>query len=171
MGKTRKVRKAPIESATSLPEGTIKSGWVIKKAANGVPRWMPNTSVELNGFKLFSVDHAKKYIGKPITLYSREFKDMWPKQNAWSKPTDSTHMKYKFVPSGDARKGTRKLPGWLRSRKPGVQKGNRFYIDGPVYLCEKAKCDDFLADGLQLDSSNGKTISDDLMSSEMFVKI
>lgn len=171
MAKTRKVRRSPIESATSLPEGTIKSGWVIKKAINGVPRWVQNISVELNGFKLFSVDDAKKNIGKPITLYSREYKDMWPKKNDWLKPADSTHIKYKFVPTGDARKGTRKLTGWLRSRKPAIEKGNSIYIDGPVYLCEKGKCDDYLAEGLQLNSSNGKTISDDLMSSEMFVKI
>ena len=69
MGKTRKVRKAPIESATSLPEGTIKGKWVIKKVTGGSQRWMPITSVELNGFRLFTTDYAAKHIGKPIILY------------------------------------------------------------------------------------------------------
>ena len=70
---TRKIkgRKAPEESATSLPEGTMKEGWVIKKASNGVPRWVLKNSVELNGFRLFTTDIAAKNIGKPLILYLR----------------------------------------------------------------------------------------------------
>ena len=82
-----KTRKAPIESATSLPEGTIKGSWVIKKASNGVPRWMKDVSVELNGFRRLTVDCISD---KPIMLYVREYGDMWPKKNAWTKPENET---------------------------------------------------------------------------------
>jgi len=170
MAKTRKLRKAPDESATSLPEGTMKSGWVIKKASNGVPRWMPSSSVELNGFRLFTTDYAAKHIGKPIILYTREYKDIWPKKNAWTKPEDSTYVKLKFVGNGHAIKGSTKVLDWLKTQKPEIKKGTRFSIDGPVYQCT-SKGDDYLADGLQVDSSNGKIISTDLLGTEVFVKV
>jgi len=161
MTKTRKARKSPIESATSLPEGTIKKGWVIKKASNGVPRWIPDTSVELNGFKLFTVDYAAKHIGESITLYCREYDDMWPKRNAWSK-TEGTYYKLKFVPDGDATKEKTKIEGWLKTQKPAIKKGSHFYINGPV--------SDGL-NGVQVNSRNGKTLSVDFMNTEVFVKV
>ena len=170
MGKTRKVRKAPVESATSLPEGTIKGSWVIKKASNGVPRWMPASSVELNGFRLFTVDLAAKQIGKPVTLFCREYKEKWPSKNAWSKPADSTYMKYTFVPNGDALKGKTRIPGWLRTRTPAVQKGTHFYLDGPLYEGPVNKAN-YLADSIPVNSGDGKVVSVDLMGTETFVKV
>jgi hypothetical protein len=171
-GKTgkRSTRKAPIESATSLPEGTIKDSWVIKQASNGTPRWVPETSVELNGFKLFTVDIAKKHIGKLLTVYSREYKRTWPSKNAWTKPEDSTHIRYTFVPNGDAIIGKTVAKGWLKSGMPAIKKGTQVSIDGPLNLCSNSKCE-YMANGLLLDSYGGKKISDDLMGSDMFVRV
>jgi len=165
MNKTRKVRKSPSESATSLPEGTMKQGWVIKKASNGVPRWVPNTSVELNGFRLFTTDYAAKHIGKKLKLYTREFKDTWPKKSAWSKPEDSTYQIFTFVPNGDAIKEKTKIEGWLKTQKPAIKKDSHFYLDGPVYLGTQ-----YLADGLPVDSRGGKIVSYNLLNTETFVR-
>ena len=117
-----------------------------------------------------TVDYAAKHIGKPITLYCREYKDTWPKKNAWDKPEDSTYIKLKFVPNGDAIKGKTRIPGWLKSRTPMIKKGMRFFIDGPMYECPTSKCDEYLADGLQVDSAEGKIASVDLMGTEVYVK-
>ena len=165
MGKTRKVRKAPIESATSLPEGTIKGKWVIKKVTGGSQRWMPITSVELNGFRLFTTDYAAKHIGKPIILYTREYKELWPSKTAWSKPSDSTYTKLTFVPNGDGIKGKTRIPGWLKTKSPAIKKGDRFALDGPLYDHGK-----YFADSVQVDSSDGKMLSTNLMGTEVFVK-
>jgi len=165
MGKTRKVRKAPVESATSLPEGTIKGKWVIKKVTGGSQRWMPTSSVELNGFRLFTTDYAAKHVGKPIILYCREYKEAWPSKTAWSKPQDSTYTMLTFIPNGDAIKGKTRIPGWLKTKSPAIKKGDRFAIDGPLYEGK-----DLLANGVQVDSSDGKGLSTDLMGTEVFVK-
>lgn len=178
-GKTRKVkadRKGPSDSATAFPEGTIQLGndghmWVTKKSSSGSPRWIPTTSAELNGFKRLTVDYAAKHIGKPITLYCSEYKDMWPKKNDWVKTPDSTYYTMKFIPNGDAVKGKTKIEGWLRAQKPKVQKGMYFNLDGPTYMCNKAKCDDYLADGLQIDSSDGQSLSPQLMNTICYVKV
>ena len=165
MGKTRKVRKAPVESATSLPEGTIKGKWVIKKVTGGSQRWMPISSVELNGFRLFTTDYAAKHIDKPIILYCREYKEVWPSKTAWSKPSDSTYTKVTFVPNGDAIKGKTRIPGWLKTKTPAIKKGDQFAIDGPLYENRT-----HFADSVQVDSSDGKMLSTNLMNTEVFVK-
>ena len=172
-GKTLKAgkRKAPSESATSLPEGTIKGAWVIKKASNGVPRWMPNVSVELNGFRMLTVDHVAKNIGKPIMLYVREYNEMWPKKDAWSKPENETYFAATFVPNGNAINEKTEISGWLKTRKPEIKKGAQFSINGPLHMCHKGKCDDHFADGVQVDSNNGKLMSLNFMNQEVFVKI
>ena len=162
-------RKGPQESATSFPEGTLKGSWVVKKASNGVPRWMPSVSVELNGFRLLTVDHVAKNIGKPIILYVREYHELWPKKNAWAKPEDETYFTAKFVPDGDATSGKTKIPGWLKSRKPEIKKGAHFYVDGQVSLCNRGKCD--IVDGVQVDSIGKKIMSLNFMNQEIFVKV
>jgi hypothetical protein len=155
-----------MESATSMPEGTILNGWVIKKASNGVPRWMPVVSATLNGFRRFTVDYAAKHIGQPITLYCRDYMDMWPKKNAWTKPANPSYMKMKFVPNGDAIKGKTRVSGWLTTQKPVIKKGMHFAIDGPLYESGGA----YFADSLQVDSAGGQLASTNLMSDEVFVK-
>ena len=163
----REARKGPQESATSFAEGTIKDSWVVKKASNGVPRWVPNVSVELNGFRLLTVDYVAKNIGKPITMYVREYHELWPKKNAWTKPEDETYFTAKFVPDGDATNEKTKIPGWLKSRKPEIKKGAHFYINGPVSLCNRGKCD--IVDGVQVDSVGKKIMSLNFMNQEVFV--
>ena len=165
----RGARKGPEESATSFPEGTLKGSWVVKKASNGVPRWMPSVSVELNGFRLLTVDHVAKNIGKPIILYVREYHELWPKKNAWAKSEDETYFTAKFVPDGDATSGKTKIPGWLKSRKPEIKKGAHFYVDGQVSLCNRGKCD--IVDGVQVDSIGKKIMSLNFMNQEIFVKV
>lgn len=139
-----KTRKAPIESATSLPEGTIKGSWVIKKASNGVPRWMKDVSVELNGFRRLTVDCISD---KPIMLYVREYGEMWPKKNAWTKPENETYYTAKFTPT---------------------KKGSS---DGPIYMCRGGVCEDKLGDGLQVDSKGKKLMSLNFMNQEVFVRV
>jgi hypothetical protein len=166
-------RKAPIESATSFPEGTIKGSWVIKCAKNGVPRWVPDVSVELNGFRRLTVDYAAKHIGKPITLYVREYKEMWPMANDWNKPENETYYKATFTPNGDAVSGKTKIDRWLKSRKPAIKKGSHFYVDGTVSICRNGtnKCDDPLPDGVQVDSNGKKLMSLNFMNQELFVNM
>lgn len=164
-------RKAPIESATSFPEGTIKGAWVVKHAKNGVPRWVPDVSIELNGFRRLTVDYSAKHIGKPITLYVREYNEMWPTANAWSKPSDATYWTATFTPNGDAVSGKTKIDGWLKSRKPEIKKGAHFYLDGHVSICRSGVCDDPLPDGVQVDSNGKKLMSFNFMNQEVFVKV
>lgn len=164
--KTRKVRASPAESATSLPEGTIKAGWVTKKAANGVQRWVPEASVELNGFRKLTTDYAAKHIGKSISLYTREYNETWPAKSAWSRPPDSTHVVFQFVPDGDGLVGARRLNGWLKTQKPEVKRGTVFSISGPVL--EKGK---HLVDGVQVDSVGKRLLSTNFMNTEVFVRV
>jgi hypothetical protein len=166
--KTRKMkttRKSPTESATSVPEGTIKGGWVTKKAVNGVPRWVPETSVELNGFRKFTTDYAAKHVGSPITLYTREYKERWPSATAWSRKEDSTHVIMQFVPNGDALVGTKRLTGWLKTQKPAIKDRTMFFIDGPVSYMKGA----YIADGMQVDSVSKKLVTTNIMNTETFV--
>jgi len=164
--KTRKVRAGPVESATSVPEGTINGGWVTKKASNGVQRWIPEASVELNGFRKFTADYAAKHIGKSITLYTREYKEAWPSKADWSRPADSTHVTFQFVPNGDALAGAKRLSGWLKTQKPEVKKGTVFLIDGPLSLKGA-----YFADGVQMDSFGKKLLSVNFMNTEVFVRV
>ena len=84
--KTKKaLRPSPSESATSLPEGSIRTGgngayWIIVRTNKGVPRWVPEESCELNGWRKLTVDHLAKHIGKPMEIYEREYIDTWPEE-------------------------------------------------------------------------------------------
>ena len=170
---TRKVRKSPSESATLFPEGTMKKGWVVKKAANGVQRWIPEVSVEMNGFKKFTVDHAAKKIGKTITLYAREYSDMWPSKNAWTNPENSTYVRFLFTPNGAAGVMGKKMnENWLKTRTPAIKDRTMFVLDGKVSQCTNALCKDplELPDGLMVDSVGKKMISSNFMNTEVFVK-
>ena len=163
-----KTRKAPVESATSFPEGTIKGAWVVKRASSGVPRWVPVVSAELNGFRRLTVDYAAKHIGQSITLYVREYNEIWPAKNAWTKLDNETYYKATFTPNGDAVNGKTKIDGWLKSRKPVIKKGTHFYVDGPVIIVPS---DAPLPDGIQVDSNGKKLMSLNFMNQEVFVKV
>jgi len=68
-----------------------------------------------------------------------------------------------------------------RSRSsPPIKEGTRFYVDGETFICNnKAQrtspydCDpdEFLADGLQVDTKDKQTLSTNLMNTEVFVKV
>lgn len=133
---------------------------------------MPVTSARLNGFQQFTVDVAAKHIGKPINLYCREFKDAWPKRNAWSSPSsDATHTVMQFVPTGDAIREKTTLPGWLKTRQPPIRPGTHFYLDGPLSLKNAAlKNAVKWNDRIQVDSRDGKIVSYNLLNTEVFVK-
>jgi len=177
--KTRKVprhRKGPSESATAFPEGTIKLGndnhnWLVKKDINGIPRWVHANSATLNGFTRFTVDYAAKHIGKDIILYCSEYKDTWPQKGDWIKKPDSTYSKMKFIPTGDAIREKTRIKGWLRTQKPSIKRGTHFYLDGMMHMCQTSKCDDYLADSIQVDSVDGQQLSPNLMNTVAYVKV
>ena len=75
------------------------------------------------------------------------------------------------MPDQNAMKGKTKIEGWLKTQKPPIKKGNNFYVDGPLYECHNNKCDDHLADGIQVDSNNGKILSTNFLSEETYVKV
>ena len=168
--KTLKERKSPAESATLFPEGTIKDNWVVVRASNGVPRWVPELYVELNGFRKFTVNYAAKHIGSPIKLYSREPNNVWP-----SKSSFKGSNQFIFTPNGDAIKNKKTIiKDWLRTQKPKIKLYSHFIIDGPFYYYSKnnSKNDgDFISNGLSVDSREGQIVSDNLLNSELFVRV
>jgi hypothetical protein len=152
----------------------IKNKWVAAYSDKAV----------LNGFRKFTVDYAAKHINKPVILYTREYGSKWPARNAWTKAAgnaDNTYSRMKFTPNGDAgimgRKN--KFVKWLTTRSPLIKEGTHFYVDGETFFCNnKAQrtspydCDpdEFLADGLQVDTKDKQTLSTNLMNTEVFVK-
>jgi len=171
--KTKKAsRPSPSESATSLPEGTIRRGgngarWVIVRTSKGVPRWTPTESCELNGWRVLTVDYLAKNIGKPVEIYEREYMDTWPANN------EKMRDKLKFIPNGHLqiqvnRKKTL-AENWLATRKPPIQKGQMLLLQGlsDGYGTEK-EMKEF---SMQVDSSNGKMVSSNVMNMEAFIKV
>jgi len=164
---TRKTdRKAPKTSATEHPEGTIEWGsdgqrWVVKKAANGVQRWIPVHSAVLFGWRPLTVKVLAEHIGKSITVYERELSSTWPRG---PKNFDVT---YKFTPSGDGeliKKGKRTLyPNWLKRRTFKIGKNDIFEVLGepqsnPNYF-----------ESIQVAPKPGELASSNLMNTEAFV--
>jgi len=171
--KTKKAsRPSPSESATSLPEGTIRRGgngarWVIVRTSKGVSRWTPTESCVLNGWRVLTVDYLAKNIGKPVEIYEREYMDTWPANN------EKMRDKLKFIPNGHLqiqvnRKKTL-AENWLATRKPPIQKGQMLLLQGlsDKYGTEK----EMKKFSMQVDSSNGKMVSSNLMNMEAFVKV
>jgi hypothetical protein len=167
--------KSPIEGMISKDGRVyIKNKWVAASSDKAI----------LNGFKKFTVDYAAKHINKPVILYTREYSSKWPARNAWTKAAgnaDNTYSRMKFIPNGDAGiMGTKKkFVNWLTTRSPPIKEGTHFYVDGETFFCNnKAQraspydCnpDEFLADGLQVDSKDKQTLSTNLMNTEVFVK-
>jgi hypothetical protein len=167
--------KAPTEGMISKDGRVyIKNKWVAASSDKAV----------LNGFRKFTVDYAAKHINKPVILYTREYGSKWPARNAWTKAAgnaENTYSRMKFTPNGDAGITGRKnkFVNWLITRSPPIKEGTHFYVDGETFFCNnKAQrtspynCDpdEFLADGLQVDSKDKQTLSTNLMNTEVFVK-
>ena len=166
---TKNARKSPSESATSMGEGTIRRGndgqlWVIKKAGNGTPRWMPYATVELNGFKALTVDYLAKNIDKEVEIYERGYMDEWPKKG------DRDLMKLRWVPNGVAKYLHNKtvLENWLKTQKPEIKDKSVFSVLG---MGDWYKGGDLSEMALQVDSKNKKIVSSNVMNMEAFVKV
>jgi hypothetical protein len=159
-------RKGPTSSATEHPEGTIEWGsdgqrWVVRKAKNGVPRWVPFHTVDLFGWRPLTVKVLAENIGKRITVYERQITNTWPRG---PKDFDVT---YKFTPSGDGeriknRKRTL-YPNWLKSRTFKLRKNDIFEVLGepqsnPNYF-----------ESIQVGPKPGELASTNLMNTEAFV--
>jgi hypothetical protein len=170
--KTKKaLRPSPSESATSLPEGSIRRGgngsrWVIVRTSKGIPRWVPVESCELNGWRALTVDYLAKNIGKSVEIYEREYMDTWLAKN-------EKMDKLKFIPSGALqiqinRKKTL-AENWLATRKPAIHKGQMLSLLGlgDWYGTVKEMKEFYL----QIDSGNGKLVSSNVMNREAFVKV
>ena len=167
--------KSPVEGMISKDGRVyIKNKWVSVSSDKAI----------LNGFRKFTVDYAAKHIGKPLILYTREYGSKWPARNAWTKAAgnaDNTYSRMKFIPNGDAGifPKKKKFVNWLTTRSPSIKEGTHFYVDGETFMCNnKAQrispydCDpdEFLADGLQVDTKDKQTLSTNLMNTEVFVK-
>ena len=164
------IRPSPSESATSLPEGTIRRGgngarWVIVRTSKGIPRWTPTESCELNSWRALTVDYLAKNIGKPVEIYEREYMDTWPAKNV------KMGEKLKFIPSGHLQVNRKKTlsENWLATRKPAIQKGQMLLLQGlgDGYGTEK-EMKEF---SMQVDSGNGKLVSSNVMNMEAFIKV
>lgn len=131
-------------------------------------KWTPRNSTKLNGYKLFTVDYAAKYINKPLTLYCREYTEMWPQKNEWKKTSNNIFI---FIPTGNAIKEKTIIPMWLKTQKPIIKKGSHFYIDGPLFYNKKNIIDNYIGNGMMVDSKNRQSISINLMNTEVYVKI
>jgi hypothetical protein len=160
MRKRTTTRKAPAISATAVPEGTKREGqdgrmWVVKTR-----RWLPIASVELNGYRPLTVDVLRKNIGKVLTVYEREYGDMWPKKSEKMFP-------FRFRPSGDAVQGKKVLKGWLRTQTPPIPDNTLFFIEGEGNLMNPPKME---PGRLQVDSLDKKRVSSNVTNMEAFVR-
>jgi len=153
-------RPSPSESAGSLSEGIIKRGnngqhWVIKKASNGIQRWVPLASgVVIGGIMPLTVDYLAKNIGKPIIIYETEYEGHYPTRAEFRE-------RWRFTPSGDAKVGGNKLlAGWLRKQKPAIPNRVVFSVMGT-------------GDELpfQVDSINKKLASSNIMNMLAWVRV
>lgn len=169
---TRKNRLSPTESATLYSEGTILKGnntryWVVKKTKSGIHRWVPQESVEINGFRKLTVDYLETMIDKEVKIYTREYSDMWP-----SKDIMKESPILRFIPNGDARIDNNKkvFTNWLHTRTPSIKPGQYFYVVGKGFY-DYGRGETYQNMELQVDSKNGQIVSPNLMNTEAFVKI
>lgn len=158
--KTKKrSRPSPSESAGLFGEGVIKRGnngqhWVIKKASNGIQRWVPLASgVVIGGIMPLTVDYMAKNIGKSIIIYETEYEGRYPTRAEFRES-------WQFTPSGDAKVGNKILAGWLRKQKPAIPNRVVFSVMGT-------------GDELpfQVDSINKKLASSNIMNMLAWVRV
>jgi len=154
-------RPSPSESAGSLSEGIIKRGnngqdWVIKKASNGIQRWvLLANGPDIDGIMPLTVDYLAKHIGKPVIIYETEYVGRYPTRAEF-------RASWKFTPSGDAKVGSNKLlAGWLRKQKPSIP-------DRVVFSVMGTGANNL---PLQVDSINKKLASSNIMNMQAWVKV
>ena len=161
--KTKKMnsanRPSPSESAGSLSEGVIKRGnngqhWVIKKASNGIQRWVPLASgAVIGGIMPLTVDYMAKHIGKQIIIYETEYEGRYPTRAEFRESL-------RFTPSGDAKVGNKLLARWLRKQKPEIPNRVVFSVMGTREELP-----------FQVDSINKKLASSNIMNMLAWVRV
>jgi hypothetical protein len=168
--KTRKNKsKSPKAAATAYPEGSIEFGsdgdrWVVKETENGLKRWVPFYSTTLFGYKPLTAKILAAHINKPLKVYERQMRDVWPKS-----PTDFD-VRYTFTASGDGellkkRKTHSMYPHWLSKHNYVIKKNDLFLLNGVMKSKE-------LVDTIrpQVAPLPGELSSTNLMNTEAFVK-
>jgi hypothetical protein len=161
-------RKGPAESATAVPEGTIRRGndggnWVSVRAANRVQRWVPVASATLHGLRRLTVDDVTA--GKPLTFFERgSGEPMWPTSVRGLGKTI-------FHPNGDLLVGPSKKRhiGWLRTRTPAIRDHTLCLLDGRIVFNPGSKHQMEVAGGLQIDSLNKKLVSSNITNVEGYI--
>ena len=174
--KLNKERKSPNESATLFDVGTMEKGndghtWVIMSDKNNNKRWVPYTSVELNGLKALTVDYLAKNIDKTLKLYDREYGNQWPDKNDWSeknkmKKKASGHYTILFKPTGNAILGKKVLKNWLKTQQPPIKDNTYFKVEGYISFDNDPNNMELLS--FQVDSKNKKIVSSNLINIETF---
>ena len=89
-----------------------KQRWVVTQTVIGVKRWTPYENAALLGYKPLTVDVLCENIGKPIKVYERPMKYVWP-----TGPRDFD-VRYEINPTGDLIFGSKLRPHWLKTQKP-----------------------------------------------------
>ncbi len=95
--------------------GNDDKPWVAVSAKNGVQRWTSYTSATLNGLRVLTLDYLRKHVGKPVVIYDRSARDIWP-----SGVREKDMESYTFVPDGDAQSSMimTRYKDWLFTRSP-----------------------------------------------------
>jgi hypothetical protein len=143
-------RPSPTESATAFPEGRIavgnnRSRWVVTKTRVGVKRWTVYEKASVGGYKPLTVDILCENIGKPIKVYERSMKYVWP-----TGPRDFD-VRYEINPTGDITFGGKLRTNWLETLKPRLpsrQYSNEVMgtyssfgnYSGPIHVDPVGKC-------------------------------
>ena len=167
--KTRKVRKSPQESATEVPEGTVRLGgnrqfWVAKRIGKS-NRWIPSDTAELFGLRKLTVDDL--VAGRTIIFYEREYCDNWPTLKDHRAMEGCQLYKVVFTPSGHADVGGKTIPRWLETRRPPIKDRTVFTVNGRLEYENNKPIDA----GLQVDSRNKRLVSSRIMNMEAFIQI
>jgi len=154
----KKGRKGPQKSATECAEGTIEVGndkqrWVVKKN-----RWVPIHSTKLFGYAPLTAKILAKNIRKPISVYERQLLYTWPRKSS------DFDVKYTFTATGDAEKGGKVIPNWLKTKTPAVKHNDLVIVRGTM------KSND-LDSTLQVAPLPGELVSTNLMNTDAFVKV
>ena len=165
--KTRKMRKSPQESATEVPEGTIRLGgnrefWVAKRIGKS-NRWIPSDTAELFGLRRLTLEDIIRSKDTSLIFYEREYCSNWPTM----KDHECQLYKVTFVPSGDAGVvGRKPISKWLDSQSPPIKDRTVFMIYGILQY----NTDRPFKAGLQVNSRNHR-VSSRLTNMEAFIKI
>jgi hypothetical protein len=120
------------------------------------------TRTRKNSFRRLTAKILARNIGKKVTVYEREIRDIFPRS------IRDFDVKYIFTPNGDGeliKHRTKHIlyPNWLRKRNYTVKKNDLFFIKGEM------KSKDFEGE-IQVAPLPTELISSNLMNTEAFIK-